>query len=488
MRKTALLAVPLAAVLAGCATAPPAPTERRLVAAAELPVLAPAAHARLEAGLAIERWWTLFGDPALDRLIEQALRDSHDLAAAAARVREAQARLDELRGARRPALDLQASHGRARQSAEGTPAGAPRVGGSHRVALVARHEIDLWGRLAAASDAAGAQLRAQQWARASVEWGLSAQLAEVHFGLRALQRQLEIAEAVRAGRATTLALRRREQAAGIANEFDLRRAEAELAGTEATLAALRRQRAALEATLALLAGRPLAQVVDREAPHEALDPGAPFQARLPQGDAAELLLRRPDLRQAEAQLAAAQADVDAARAATLPTLALSGSVGSDVRSLSNLFDGPGMVWSLALSATHHLFDGGQGRSRVAQADARADAALAGYRQAVLAAVLELREAYATLDLSQQALQAEQARTAALARSRRLAGLGYASGAFGYLDLLDAERHHFQAQLDEVDAYRDRLLGQVAAFKALGGGHRGLATAAAAQPESGGTDQ
>ncbi len=177
----------------------------------------------------------------------------------------------------------------------------------------------------------------------------------------------------------------------------------------------------------------------------------------------------------------------AARAATLPSLALSGSVGSDVRSLSSLFDGPGMVWSLALSATHHLFDGGQGRARVAQADARADAAQAAYRQAVLGAVLELREAYAALDLSQQALQAEQARTAALAQARRLAALGYASGAFGYLDLLDAERNHFQAQLDEVDACRDRLLGQVAAFKALGGGHRGLVTAAA-QTDSGGTDE
>lgn len=468
----------VAASLAACASLPPATPERPRIAAAELPALAPSANATLEAGLAIERWWTLFGDAALDRLVEQALHDNHDLAGAAARVREARARLDELRGTQRPSLDLQAGSGRARQSGDGALPGLPLTSSSHTVSLVGRHEIDLWGRLASAGDAGRAQLLAQQWARAGIEWGLSAQLAEAHFRLRAVQRQLEIGEAVRSGRATTLALRRREQAAGIATEFDLRRAESELAGAEATLSTLQRQRAGLEATLALLAGRPLALIADRERAREPLDPAAPFQARLPQGDAAGLLLRRPDLRQAEAQLAAAQADVATARATTLPVLALTGSVGSDVRSLSNLFDGPGRVWSLALSATQHLFDGGQGRARVAQADARADAALAAYRQAVLGAVLELREAYAALELGQQALQARQARAAALARARQLAALGYASGAFGYLELLDAERNHFQAQLDEVDACRDRLLGQVAAFKALGGGHTGPATAAA----------
>lgn len=471
------LAMLLAALLAGCGTLPGGTPERPRPGAGELPVLAPAAQARLEAGLAIDRWWTLFGDPALDALIEQALRDNHDLAAAAARLHEARARLDEVRGSRLPVLELQESHSRARQSADSAPAGTPLTGARHEVALVGRHEIDLWGRLASAGDAARAGLLAQQWARASVEWGLTAQLAEAHFGLRALQRQIEISTALRAGRATSLALRRREQAAGIASEFDLRRAEAELAGTDATLAALQRRRAALEATVALLAGRPLAQIANREAAREPLDPTAPFQARLPQGDAGDLLLRRPDLRRAEAQLAAAQADLTAARAATLPALALSGSVGSDVRSLSNLFDGPGMVWSLALSAAQPLFDGGQRRARVAQADARADAALAGYRQAVLGAVLELREAYARIELSEQALRAEQARVAALERSRRLAALGHASGAFGYLDLLDAERNHHQAQLDEADACRDRLLAQVAAFKALGGGHAGIAPAA-----------
>jgi multidrug efflux system outer membrane protein len=438
-----------------------------------LPALAAGPAATLVPGLAIDRWWTLFGDAALDRLVDQALQHNHDLAAAAARVHEARAQLDEARGAQTPTLDLQARTRRARQATDGLPPGVDRTVSSHGVSLVAGYEVDLWGRLAAGSDAARQRLLAQEWARAALQWSLTAQIAEGHFTLRAVQRQIEISEAVRTGRARTVHLRQREHAAGAASEFELRRAEAELAGTDATLTSLRRRRVALEGTLALLAGRPVHEVTMVEAPRVPLDPATPFAARLPQGDASALLVRRPDLRQAEAGLAASRADIAAARAATLPALRLSGSAGSDVRSLSNLFDGPGFVWSLAAGVAQSVLDGGQAQARVDAADARADAALADYRQVVLAAVLELREAYAALELNEQALRAERERVAALERARELARLGVDAGALGQLDLLDAERNAFQAQLDEAAATRDRLVGQIAAFKALGGGHPGI---------------
>ena len=467
--------------LAGCAT-PQAGTERPGIGAAALPLLQPGAGARAEAGLSIERWWTLFDDPALNRLIEQALNDNHDLAIAAARVREARARLDEVQGSRLPTLDLQQQDGRARQSADGSlPPGVPLTASRHQVSLVARHELDLWGRLSSSRDAAQSRLLAQEWARASIAWSLSAHLAEAHFSLRAVQRQIELSEAVRRTRATSLALRQRELSAGIANEFDLRRAEAELATTDGTLAALQRQHLALQATLALLTGGPLAAIVSTQAQPAPLDPARPYTVRLPQGPAADRLLRRPDVRRAETLLAAAQADIAAARAATLPGISLSGSVGSDARSMSNLLNAPGFVWSLAGSFTQNLFDGGQAGARVTQADARADAALAEYRQVVLGAVTELREAYAALDVTQQAEQAASARVRAMERAHELARLGHASGALGYLDLLDAERNRQQAQLDEVSARRARLLGQVAALKALGGGAAGFGPIASAQP-------
>jgi len=150
-------------------------------------------------------------------------------------------------------------------------------------------------------------------------------------------------------------------------------------------------------------------------------------------------------------------------------VSLSGAVGSDVRSLGNLFSASGFVWSLAASLTQSVFDGGQLRARVHQADARADAAYADYRKAVLTAVVELREAYADLDVSEQARRADRDRVVALERARRLAALGVANGSLTALDLLDAERNAFQAQLDEAASARDQRIAQVAVFKALGGG-------------------
>lgn len=454
-------------VLSGCASNPPAPATAAL--ADPPPALATPQTARTDTTLAIERWWTLFDDAALTQRIEQALAHNHDIALAAARSREARARLDEVHAARLPALDLQVQHGRAR------PAGTDRIGEQHQVALAARYEVDLWGRLAAGDRAAQARLLAQDWAQASVAWSLTAQVAEAHFSLRALDTQLRLGDAMRASRVQTLTMRQREQAAGSASEFELRRAEAELAGTEATLVSLRRQRQALLGTLDLLIGTPLPQLAPSvvDAPLTAvLDTRQRFDARLPQGAADRLLVNRPDLRQAEALLGAAQADVQAARAATLPALRLSGSLGSDAASISQLFSGPGFVWSLAAGLTQPLFDGGANRSRAEQARARGDAALIQYRQAVLAAVVDLRDAYAALDLAEQARQTQSQRAAALGQSRRLAATGVAAGALPAIDLLDAERAHWQAQLDEVSAYRDRLLAQVAVMKALGGGHAG----------------
>jgi len=478
------LTVVLATTLVGCAVAvrEPAPGRAAAEAAAELdrevfgvalPAAPREAAVTVVPALAIDRWWLHFDDPALNSLIEGALARNADLGIAAARLREARALLDEARSAQSPSLDLQASSGRARASADslgGASGVSGHTGSAHKVALAAQYEIDLWGRLAAGTDAARARLASQAWAHAAIEWSLSAQLAEVHFSLRTVQRQLEIAEAVRVGREQTVALRRTGHTAGVGSEFELRRAEAELAAAETTLAGLLRQRLALESALALLAGTPLAQLTTAPAATVALDPSATFEARLPQGDMATLLVRRPDLRQAEAQLTATRADVGAARAATLPALRLSGSVGSDVRELSNLFNGPGFAWALAASAAQSIFDGGRAGARVEQAQARADAALLAYRQRVATALTEVRETYAAFDTAERALAAERRRVAALGQALRLARLGHEAGALPQIEALDAERSHFQAQLAEVDAYRDRLLGQVAAFKALGGGH------------------
>ncbi|MFO1329959.1 MAG: efflux transporter outer membrane subunit [Rubrivivax sp.] len=465
--------------LAGCASAP-APLAPPGVA---LPAEAPFERAVATSPTspqAIGRWWTLLDDAQLDARIAAALARNADLAVAAARLREARAQLDQASGAQWPQLDLSASSGRSRDQAPagGSPADARRaVGGRHRVALVGEHEFDVWGRLAAGTQAARERLQAQQGARATIEWSLTAQVAEAHVTQRALQRQLDIARAVREGRQREVLLRRAQAEAGSGAQLDLRRAEAELAAAEATVASLSRRGLAVQRTLALLTGLPLDALV--AAAHDGvqpLDPQRAFDTRLPQGPLAQLLTRRPDLRQAEAELMAARADVQAARAATLPRLRLSGIVGSDVRDLSSLFSAPGFAWSLASSVVQSVFDGGRARSRVHEAEARTDAALARYQRAVAAAVLDVREAYLAVEHDAQVLRAEQQRVAALAEALRLARVGWQAGVSTQLDTLDAERAHFQAQLAEVDAYRDRLLGQVAAFKSLGGGPAAAAPA------------
>jgi outer membrane protein, multidrug efflux system len=439
--------------LAGCA----APLHERPGYA--VPELVPSRSAQL-AEISIDRWWTLFGDQALERLVDEALARNADLESAFARVREARATLDGVRSGQSPTLDANASAGRTDLSGS--------TASEYRFSLDAAYDADLWGRLSSSTSAARHQLLATEWARAAVEWSLTASVAQAYFELGALERQIEVSEAVRASRARTVELRRREHALGAGSEFDLRRAEAELAAAQSTLAGLGRSRASLESALNLLLGRSPSEMTAFA--KTGLDESKPLVTRLPRGSAAELLVRRPDVRQSEAQLAASHASIDAARAATLPALRLSGSLGSDARSLSELFSGPAALWSLGASLAQPIFDGGRLKARVREEQARSEQAVAGYRKAVALAFSELRETYAALDLTQQAFQAERDRVASLTRAHQLAQRGHAAGALSTLDVLDAERNLYQAQLQQIGAYRDRLIGQVAAFKALGGGY------------------
>lgn len=438
-----------------------------------MPHIEAGAAASVQPGLAIERWWLHFNDVALNRLMDEALARNEDMASAVARVREAQAALTIANAAQSPTLDLNTRAQRNQDSTVGArplPQGVDRRASSHQIPLAAGYELDLWGRLASASDAARAQLQVAEWARAAVEWGLTARLAEAYFGVAAVDRQIGISEAVRAGRETTFKLRQREHAVGAGNELDLRRAEAELRTADATLASLARQRVSLERALTVLLGRTPVEIVHKPLPRTAMDENEPYTVVLPQGASAQLLVRRPDVRQAEARLAAMNANTDAARAATLPSVRLSGSLGTDARSVANLFSAPSIIFSLAANLAYSVADGGKAKARVAEEEARAQQALADYRKVIAGAVLDVREAYAMLDANHQLLIANRERVAALAKARDIARAGHTAGALNFIDLLDADRNWYQAQLDQVSAYKEQRAGQIAAFKALGGGH------------------
>jgi outer membrane protein, multidrug efflux system len=460
--KSRLLCLLLAAAVSGCAGVPAPRKAAADAAVTAIPQVPASQSATVKAGLSIERWWTLLGDAGLEGLLDEALARNADLEAAVARVREAQASLDLVAAGQVPSVDLQAR--RTRQRVSGAE------GFSNRLSIDAAYEVDLWGKLSSATAAARQQLLATEWARSAIEWSLTAALAEAYFGLAAVDRQIEISQTVRTLRQATVELRQKEYAVGAGNEFELRRAQAELTAVEASIASLGRSRASLERAVTALLGRTPQEIAAGRIRRNALDEARSFAALLPQGPSGELLVRRPDIRQAEAELAAANYSIESARAATLPSVVLMGSLGSDSRSVADLFSAPAAIWSIGASITKALVDGGKGEARVRQEHARAEQALAAYRKTVAGAVLDVQEAYAVLDLTQRELEAERERVAALARARELARRGYAAGALSYLDLLDAERNWYQAQLDHVAAYRDQLVGQVAAFKALGGGH------------------
>lgn len=441
-------AMAMALALSGCASVSTEPPPR------------PASAVELRASLTITPWWIAFNDRLLTERIELALLRNEDLGIAAARLREVQAQLAETNGARGPSVSLVADSSRGRTSTEQGGQGQPMT--LHRNGLVASYEIDFWGRLASASDAARSRIAAQAWARSAIAWGLSAQVAELHVGLAALQTQIDISEAVVRGRRAALALREQELRAGAGTELDLRRAEAELSAAEFTWRGLQRQQLGAATALAVLLG-------ERQlpSPTPALSLSGEHALSLPIGDLQALLAKRPDVQQAEQLLGASAAEIKAAQAGLMPSMQISGRLGSDVRQLSQLLNAPGFAWSMASSFAQTLFDGGRLEARVDQARARDDAQKLRYQQVLRLAAAEAYEALSALDLQQSALLAGRDRTRATARAQELARLARQTGAIGQLELLDAERTHFSAQLEEVDALRRRLVGQVAVFKALG---------------------
>jgi len=436
-----------------------------------LPALTPSASAQLSASLAIERWWLVFGDADLNAVVDSALANNTDLEIALGRVREAQASVEAARARQLPTVDLALDAQRSRHSTAGSaplPPGTNRYATAYGATLLMGYEADLWGQLSSQTQAARERLLATRWARATVEWSLTSQVADTYFALMAVDRQVAISIAVRDSRTNTLRLRQRELSAGSGSELDVRRAEAEVTGAETTLAQLNRQRVGLERALSVLTGQTpeTAQRIARRTLNE--NQIAP--ALLPQAGVEGLLQRRPDIQQAEATLAASQADLVSARAGAYPRLSFSGAVGHDARSLSDLFSGPALLWSIAASVTQPIFDGGRVQSQIHAEEARNQQTQASYRQTVAGAYFDLREAYAALDYTQQAYQSEGSRVTSLTRAHSIAVTSFSAGAVSYLDVLDAERNLYTAQLQHVDTYRDRMTAQVSIYKALGGGY------------------
>jgi len=455
-------AIGIALLAAGCTAAPK--VERPAV---ELPA---AWTASAPAPFTDGRWWRIYGEPGLDQMVEQAFASNTDLAVAVARVDEARALVREADASFFPQVDAGFSRNRSlSSSAAGTlPPGSERERNNYRAALNVSYEADLFGRLRGTADAAKADLAASVAARDGVRLALAAQVASSYFALQALDARRDILQRTLGLRGETLQLERKRQEAGLASDFDLRQLEAEAAAVRAQLPLIERDRGIQEAALLVLSGRnPKAVFEDSIAKFEPRDPSL-AAAAVPAGLPSELLLRRPDLVEAEQRLIAANARIAVARAAAFPSISLTGFLGSESSALSSLFSGPAGIWQLAFALAQPIFSGGRLEARTEAAQARERQALAQYQGAIRNAFREVRDALAAQARARESFEAESDRVKALAEAARLARLRHEHGLASRLDVLDAERNLLAAQAGRIEAARSHRAAIADLFRALGG--------------------
>jgi multidrug efflux system outer membrane protein len=418
-----------------------------------------------------ERWWTLFQDPLLDKLVDEALVANRDLKAAAARVDQARSQFTIARADQFPSAGIEAERSRTKASTE---AGAPLppdfvTTDTNRLVLRASWELDFWGKYRRASEAAQADLLATEAAHGAVRASLVADVVRGYYALRAADRRLESLVREREGWLKSVELQKLRVDAGAAMEVELRQVQAGLYATEALIPIVRQDRTRSEGALSVLLGRTPRLLMEQPIQRSAtlLDDARLSAIEVPAGLPSDLLLRRPDLRQAEGQLHAANARIGVARAAYFPSITLTGYYGGESQQLGDLFSGPARTWNVGAGLLQPLFAAGQIRGGVDLADARTREAAELYQKAVANAFREVRDAIAAQTSARQTLSAQLSREQALARTAELSKLRYDNGAVNLFEVLETERQLILVRLEAIDAERARAAAIVDLYLALG---------------------
>ena len=417
-------------------------------------------------------WWELFRDVQLQDLIRTGLTESKDVRIAAARISQARALWAATRSRLLPQVGTGASVIPQRLSQVGFPLGLsstserlddPNITLSE-VGLGISFDLDLWGKLRSASDAARSELLASEEARQAVVVMLVGDVAQIYFDLRELDLELDITRATRESRLETLRIVTLRQEHGLVSDLDVRQAEIQVDATDAIIPDLERRIAQTENRLSVLLG---------------LNPGPIRRGQsltaenvppeIPAGLPSALLERRPDLRQAERQMAAANYRIGEARAAYFPNILLTGALGVQSLSLSDLFTSSARFWQVGPTITLPLYTGGRLDGQLALARARNEEALVRYTQAVQQAFREVNDALVANQHVQRVLSVLERQLVAARDAMALAQLRYLNGLTNYLDVLEAQRVVFTSEVDLARARRDRLVAVVQIYKALGGG-------------------
>ena len=403
------------------------------------------------------QWWSLYRDPVLDDLIRQGLERNADVRLAVARVEEAEAALREARATVFfPLVNGNAGATRSRTLQFGTA-------NTFTLGLSTSFEVDLWGRLRRAERSVQDQLLATRYGRDTVRLTLAATIARTYFAARSLDSQLVASEEILRAANESLGLAKKRSDAGVASALDVYQATSLATASAAQAKEIARQRAAIVHQLGTLTGHMDIAVATKDIASLPVPPLPP--AGLP----SLLLERRPDVRQAEMQLAAATERIGVAKAAQLPTLSLTGSLGFQSGDLDTLLKPGSHVWSLGGGLVGPILDGGRYRARTAQAEAQARQAQAQYQRAVENAFRDVSDALSNVRFAADSESDLVARLDAARNALRLAQRRYEQGYSAYLEVLDAQRTLNDAQLAFIRNRQAYLSYTVDLMNSLGGG-------------------
>ncbi len=459
------LSVPLLAfALSACSLTP-------VLSVPDLPVPAtyPSASGdSTEARVADLDWRSMFGDQRLQRLIELSLANNRDLRLAVLNVEAVRAQYGIQRAAQLPGIDasLGSSHQRVAANSDADP---PTIAATQeQVSLnvgTSAFELDLFGRVRSLSEAAFARYVASDFGRRATQLALVGAVADAYFTDRLAYEQWQLSQRTLADWRQSLELARLLKGANQTSGLDVAQAEGQVASAEADLVG--RARAIAQA------GNALRLLVGSELPDDLPEPltlaRQPVATQLASGLPSDLLIRRPDIRQAESNLVAANADIGAARAAFFPRLSLTASLGYASPSMRGLFDPASHTWLFAPQLTVPIFAGGRMRAELRLAEVRKSAAVAEYERVIQTAFREVADGLAGSEAYGRQIAAQARLVASAERRTELSSLRYRAGVEGRLELLDSQRQLYAARQTLLDLRRSELANAVALYKALGGG-------------------
>jgi multidrug efflux system outer membrane protein len=414
------------------------------------------------ASLGDQKWWEVFQDQQLQRLIRTALQQNYDARIAVTRVLEAQAQVGITRADQFPSVTASASGTNQRNPATGPIPSFELTSG--RVTASAVWQLDFWGRYRRATEAARADLLASEWARQEVSATLVSSVAAAYFQLRELDLELDITKRALASRKESLQLTQTLEEHGINSILDVRQAEQLVYTAAAEIVGLERRIEQQENLISTLLGNNPSDVARglelTEQPH------AP---EIPAGLPSALLERRPDIRQAEQLMVAANAQIGVARAAYFPQISLTATPGFQSSALASLFSGSSGLWTFSGSITQPVFTAGKIRSGVRLAEAQQQETVLVYQQTIQGAFRGVSDALVAYRKDQEFREQQELLDRSAQDAAQLSSMRYQSGTTSYLEVLTNETNYFSAELGLAQARLNELLALVQIYQALGGG-------------------